>query len=96
MTGKDVEEQEFDLDFDSDTGHFSAVQKTEAIDNRLQTQIFGFLSKSGKECTPKEISIGLGKNSKSEQTMVRQQLQSLLKKDKITRPRQGVYVVSSQ
>lgn len=96
VMGKDVEEQEFNLEFDSYTGRFSIAQKIEAIDTSLQTQILNFLRVSGKECTPKEISIGLDKNSESEKTMVRQQLKSLLEKQKVTQPRQGCYVINTQ
>lgn len=95
VTGKDVEEQEFILEFDVETGLYSLSQETQNTLHNLSSQILGFLSNTQKACSPKEIAEALGKNTDSEKTMVRQQLKSLLERKWIKQPRKGFYEIIS-
>jgi hypothetical protein len=94
VTGKDVEEQEFTLEFDAETGLYSIAQETQIMNDNLQSQIVEFLTTVQKACSPKEISKALGKNTDSEKTMVRQQLKALVKRRTIKQPRKGFYEIA--
>jgi DNA primase len=93
VTGKDVEEQELELEFNSDTGLFYRAQKIELEDTTLKSKILNFMGKEEKEYSPQDIYLGLGKKTNSEKTMIRKQLNKLVENKKIIKKSTGVYAI---